>query len=202
MNQDERKSEYAVDLSSICSEDDFNSRVDQLSERIREWDMPVDALVKLAAAGLVSLSFIEVMQRVLAQHIDDEDLAASINADIERDANEAHEGQMKAYERLHLAKKKGLKEGKRVASTAGGNARARKYSLVEEEARRLARVKVPASGRWPSRSEAVRQIHDDVIAFCKKQGIRLAELSAKDRIDGYLRGMDGGDTLFAGKRGT
>lgn len=202
MNQDEKKPTYSVDMSDICSEEDFNTKVDQLAERIREWDMPADALVKLAAAGLVSLNYVEIMRRILIEHTSDEALRAGVNSDIERDANETFAAQIKAFERLHLAKKKGVNEGKLVASTAGGNARAKKYLAIANEARRLARLKVPQSGRWRSRAEAVRIIRGDVLAFAKTINVTMAQLNLERRIDGYLQDMKDGDTLFAGKQRT
>jgi hypothetical protein len=86
-------------------------------------------------------------------------------------------------------------------SRSGGNARGKKYEVIAEEARRLARAKVPESGRWTSIAAAARAIVDDVLKFADAHDTRLTGMEPVKLVSGYLKDMDDAATLFATKQG-
>ncbi|WP_159086689.1 hypothetical protein [Burkholderia sp. NRF60-BP8] len=85
----------------------------------------------------------------------------------------------------------------RRKASSGGRTRAEKYAVVSEEAQRLARDRVPTSGKWPSRAQAVRAILDDVQKCAEANNARLTDTQAPETIDGWLKSMPDAETLFA-----
>lgn len=93
-----------------------------------------------------------------------------------------------------------IKEKVTEVASRGGRAKASKLAPVKAEAQKLARERVPASGKWRSRAEAVRKICDEVQACALKMlGQKLSDLQVQTTIDGWLKEIPEANILFGGK---
>jgi hypothetical protein len=93
-----------------------------------------------------------------------------------------------------------IKEKVTEVASRGGRAKASKRAPVKAEAQKLARERVPSSGKWQSRAEAARKIRDEVQACALKVlGHKFSDLQVQTTIDGWLKEMPEASVLFGGK---
>lgn len=95
-----------------------------------------------------------------------------------------------------------MKQHRADQGRSGGKARADKYNPFRLKAQQLAKEKVPASGSWRSRRQAILAISKEVVEFSKQTDTPLSETQAHTTIDGWLKNMPNADTLFGGKQST
>ncbi|PYE23149.1 hypothetical protein C7410_10846 [Paraburkholderia silvatlantica] len=92
-----------------------------------------------------------------------------------------------------------IKERVTEVASKGGRAKANKFAPIKAEAQKLARERVPSSGKWKSRAEAARKIRDEVQACARALGQYLSDLHVQTTIDGWLKEMPEANILFGGK---
>lgn len=88
-------------------------------------------------------------------------------------------------------------EGRRGTSSKGGKGKAhRLFAKIKADMQQLARDRVPPSGQWQSRRQAVLALLDEYIAHPDWKG---SKDQAHTTLDGYLAEMPEADTLFTGR---
>lgn len=93
---------------------------------------------------------------------------------------------------VHAYKKMGSKAGRKKAA---------RYDEIKQYIQNLARQMAPASGRWPSRRNAVGLLLDKFKAHPDFKRLGMSDAQAHVTLDSYLKNMDDAHTLFTRKQG-
>lgn len=194
------------------------SKDDPINAFLREWHKPNASWRQLSfhpreavMLALLSVRFATEARRIESEgaspfattHLVVRAVEAVTKAELSHDLVAANVAfHLLAERAMEAGRQEGITHGKVSISASGGKGRAEKYEPIRAESWRLARKNTPPSGKWKSRSQAVKNIKLTVIEFAKQHGAALSEDQAFTTIDGWLAAMPDADTLFARKRTT